>query len=545
MVGGQADDGVVGDTGLLQRVYQVGQRVLQLQVGGHIGLDLGGGVGIGGLSFGTVFGGHGVAPSVAAVAADGHVVGMEGCAVLYIGVNILRDGVLDHLQIGVGPAAVLGQLQTVALTLIVVTKVGMGLVPAVVVVDIVVVGGGGVAQSPELIAQGKGHTVVGCGVEADIAVDPRGEQTGHHRVLAAGGRLAPAGLIEIVEHEALVGQTVEGRRQLLTDEPGGEGLGGEKNEVLALEDTGIRVLLGGRQRAEVVGHTGHGTAGGVLCQGGKIDVHGIFAVDHRRCDNRGVIRYICVRASVRQPGTGVPENGVGDLQTDTGVEPEVGHAGVGGEVVGIGVVIGAPAGQAAADAAEQQAYDQQEQQGPAAHALLGDDAPAQQNAQCQRNKGQQDKGQAGQHDIRQDRVAETAHYIAGHVADEGQSEVGLEVTAAAVLHAHQHRPQGGGGDRDDGSRLAVTEQIDEQTPEQPCAQCEQHHQHKRPGKEGALPVKGPQQQLVVQQRRREEHPVQWAPRQRTGIQPGGGGMFFSISLVHTTYTSFNGTRGAS
>lgn len=189
----------------------------------------------------------------------------------------------------------------------------------------------------------------------------------------------------------------------------------------------------------------------------------------------------------------MPENGVGDLQTDTGVEPEVGHAGVGGEVVGIGVVIGAPAGQAAADAAEQQAYDQQEQQGPAAHALLGDDAPAQQNAQCQRNKGQQDKGQAGQHDIRQDRVAETAHYIAGHVADEGQSEVGLEVTAAAVLHAHQHRPQGGGGDRDDGSRLAVTEQIDEQTPEQSCAQCEQHHQHKRPGKEVALPVKGPQQ----------------------------------------------------
>lgn len=148
MVGGQADDGVIGNTGLLQRVYQVGQCVLQLQVGGHIGLDLGGGVGIGGLSLGTVFGGHGVAPSVAAVAADGHVVGMEGCAVLYIGVNILRDGVLDHLQIGVGPAAVLGQLQTVALTLIVVTKVGMGLVPAVVVVDIVVVGGGGVAQSP-------------------------------------------------------------------------------------------------------------------------------------------------------------------------------------------------------------------------------------------------------------------------------------------------------------------------------------------------------------------------------------------------------------
>ena len=309
--------------------------------------------------------------------ADGHVVGVEGCAVLYIGVNILRDGVLDHLQIGVGPAAVLGQLQTVALALVVVTKVGMGLVPAVVVVDIVVVGGGGVAQSPELIAQGKGHTVVGCGIEADIAVDPRGEQTGHHRVLAAGGRLAPAGLIEIVEHEALVGQTVEGRRQLLADEPGRKGLGGEKNEVLVLEHTGVRVLLGGRQRAEVIRHTSHSTAGGILCQGGKVDVHGVFTVNHRRCDSRGVIRYICVRASVRQPGTGVPENGVGDLQTDTGVEPEVGHAGVGGEVVGIGIVIGAPAGQTAADTVEQQTHDQQEQQGPAAHALLGDDAPAQ------------------------------------------------------------------------------------------------------------------------------------------------------------------------
>ena len=44
--------------------------------------------------------------------------------------------------------------------------------------------------------------------------------------------------------------------------------------------------------------------------------------------------------------------------------------------------------------------------------------------------------------------------------------------------------------------------------------------------------KRPQQQLVVQQRRREEHPVQWAAGQRTGIQPGGGGMFFlSLSFI--------------
>ena len=191
------------------------------------------------------------------------------------------------------------------------------------------------------------------------------------------------------------------------------------------------------------------------------------------------------------------EYGVGGLQPDGGVEAEVGDAGIGGEIVGVGVPVSAPAGQAAAGKPRQQTRHQQEQQRPAAHALLGDDATAQENTQHQRDERQQQEGQAGQHHIRQHGLAEAGHHVAGHIADKADGKIGLEIAAAAVFHADQHRPHRHDGDGDDGGRRAMADQIDQQAPEQAGADGKQHHQHQRAGEEIALPVKGAEQQLMV------------------------------------------------
>ena len=360
MVGGEADHGILGDARLLQCVHQIGQRVLQLQIGRHIRLHLRGGIGIRRLCFGTVLGRHRVTPAVAAVTADGHVVGVERRTVLHIVVDILPDGVLHHLQIGVRPCAVLGELQAAALPLIVIAQIGVRLVAVVVVVDIVVVGGGVVAQSAELIAQCEGHTVVRGGVEADIAVDPCGNQAGHHCVFAARGGLSPRGLVEVAAHEALVRQAVERGCQLLADEPRGERLGREQNEILALKHAGVLVFSGGRQAAEVAGHIGHGRGGCVLGKGGKVDVHAVFAVSRRLGDGGRGVR--ALRRLVGHGGTGLAEDGIGDLQPHGGIEAEVGHTGVGVEAVGIGIPVRAPPRQTGRRAAQQQCHDQQEQQ---------------------------------------------------------------------------------------------------------------------------------------------------------------------------------------
>ncbi len=51
VVGGQTDHRVVGDARCLQLLQQIGQRALQLQIGGHIRLHLRGGVGVAACAF--------------------------------------------------------------------------------------------------------------------------------------------------------------------------------------------------------------------------------------------------------------------------------------------------------------------------------------------------------------------------------------------------------------------------------------------------------------------------------------------------------------
>ena len=253
MVGRQADHRVVSDPIGLQLLQHIGQGSLQLQIGGHIGLYRRGGVGVGGLGGGTVLGGHGVAPAVAAVAADSHVVGVEGLSRGEIGVHVAVHRGLHHLQIGVGPATAgaAGQRQTVADALIVVAQIGVSGIAVIVVVGVVVPRGGLIAQRAELVAQYQRHIVIAAGPEADVVVDPCGQQAGEDGKFAAGGGLPPAGLVVVGADEALVGQTVQRRGQLLGDEPRRKGLRRQQDQILALEHPGILVLPGGSARRHI------------------------------------------------------------------------------------------------------------------------------------------------------------------------------------------------------------------------------------------------------------------------------------------------------
>ena len=205
-----ADHRVLQRPGLCQPVVEILQRQLHLQVGGNEGLHGGRGVGVCRLGLRLVAGGHGLAPAPVGVAADGHIVGVEGGAVVGVIGQVFVHRGLHHLQIGVGPGAVaVGlQLQAVAAAHVEIPQVGMGLVPLIVGVFVVVPGPAVVAQGTQLVTHGKGHIVPCAGVKADVAVYPGGNEARHGGVFASGGGLAPGGLVVVGEHKALMGHLV-------------------------------------------------------------------------------------------------------------------------------------------------------------------------------------------------------------------------------------------------------------------------------------------------------------------------------------------------
>ena len=285
-----------------------------------------------------MLGGHGVAPAPVGVAADGHIIGVEGRAVLHIGGDVIINSVHHHLLVGVGPVAAAGNKETVAYAIEVIAQIGMGEMTVIVGVGVVVIGQRIVAQGAELVAQCQGHIVAVGNVETEAVVDPSGDQTRHHGKFAAGGGLTPTGLIEIVEHEALMGQTIEGGGQLLADDIGREGLGGNEDEILPLEEARIVVLLGGSLVAKVAVE-GDGGGGCPLVQGGKVDIHLVVLV----LLQGGVVYRLNIDAlgNIIQWRFGDAEDGVLHLKADSARQTHHGNGAVRGIVVGVGVLISA------------------------------------------------------------------------------------------------------------------------------------------------------------------------------------------------------------
>ena len=321
---------------------------------------------------------------------------MEGLAGGEIGLHIVVHRGLHHLQIGVGPAAgVVRQGQAGADAPIVVAQIGMGGVAAIVVVGIVVPCEGLIAQRTELTAQRQGHGVVAAGPEADIAAHPGGQQAGEHGIFAAGGGLAPAGLVVVVADEALVGQTVQRGGQLLRDEPRREGFRRQQDQILALEHPRVLVLAGGSAGGYIAMDRGQRAVRCGVRQRGKVDVQRVVAVV-RWLRLGGVLRQgkRLIRSRQRvQRRRGCAEQGVGQLQAETGAQPEAGYGAVGIVVVGVQRGAGAKAVDGGAAQQGDGGDGGHEQQCPAAHARLLHDAAAQDDGQRQRDHGQQQKRQ--------------------------------------------------------------------------------------------------------------------------------------------------------
>ena len=134
MVIGQDDAGLVGNASFLQPLHQVLQCVFQLQIAGNVRLHR--------LRIGqifhrvSVFGAHGVVPVVLIVAAEGHVIGVEGLPAA----EVVVHGGLHHLQIGGGPVDL--YIQPGVRRLEGIAHVGVGDVPVVEIADIVVIAPG-------------------------------------------------------------------------------------------------------------------------------------------------------------------------------------------------------------------------------------------------------------------------------------------------------------------------------------------------------------------------------------------------------------------
>ena len=202
MVPGEDDHGVLQLAGLLQRLDGVLQSLVQLHVAGQIGP--------GGLAHVQirhlipVLGGHGVAgEAVIHVAAHRHIVVVEGL----LSGQSLGEGQLHHLQVGLGPGH--GHIQPGVTGVEIIAQVGVGEVAVIVVGCIVVVGQGGIAQGPELVAHGEVHgdPVFSCIPLGGIDL-VGGDQAGGGGILPIHRGVIPQGVVEVLKHKAGVGQLV-------------------------------------------------------------------------------------------------------------------------------------------------------------------------------------------------------------------------------------------------------------------------------------------------------------------------------------------------
>ena len=471
--------------------------MLQLQIGGDIALHRLGGVGIGSHGSLAVFGGHGVAPAPVGVAADRHIVGVEGLAVVDIVLNIGRRRQLHHLQIRVGPAGA-GDVQTIALTVVIIAQIGVGQVAVIIGVGVVVIGHGGVAQRTELVAQREGHIVLGADVEAEVVVDPCGDHPGHGGKFTAGGGLSPAGLVVIGKHKALVGQLVQGGRQFLADDIGGKGLGGDLDQVLAGEHAGIFVFLAGGDAAEILVDILQRLAAHQLRRGLKIQIHFVVIIDHRR--------WIRLRLDhFHHRRFGHAQQGILRLQPHGGGQAEAGDRPVGDKIIGVVRPVFAGIAQRRARYLTHRKPGQRQQPYPAAEPLARQQTAAEHDQRRQRQEGQQDKGQPGKDDLHHG-GEEIAHHLAGHLGHEAQGEIRLEITLAAVFDARQHRPRCA---QNIGHHMGgfSGQHVHQGGKQQPRRGGKQRDIHKRQIPEGNAAVKNMQQQLMIDKRHGEEK--QW------------------------------------
>ena len=396
--------------------------------------------------------------------ADGHVVGVELFAVVYIVVDVFVHGDQNHFMVGVGPAAGGQQLESAVNALVVIAQIGVGLVAVIEAVGVVVVSAGGVSQLCKLVAQGIGHILIGTCNEGQVAVHGGGNQTAGRGEFTACGALVPVGLVEVGKLEALAVQLVQGGGQLGVNDIGREGLCHKENQVLILEHACVFVLLGGGQRAEVAVHILQGLVGFGLSPRSKVDVHGVICVNRvgGRCGGHD----FCGFAAAEFGGEfGDAEHAVSSFQLHAAHQAEAGD----GRIYGIvcGEVVTVVAEIAAAQQNGQYGGNFQHQEDRQRSCALfrgcsfcGDELLV---IDCQHQHGQQRRHDVGNalDDGFNGFVGEVRGYVTGHGEHISDFKENLEEGLYAVFRAeHNHQQEGDDcGQRQ--TELTVFEEVGE------------------------------------------------------------------------------------
>ena len=181
------------------------------------------------------------------MAAESHVIGVEGT---FAG-DIVVNRRFHHLQIRGGPVHL--DVQSVAGGLESIAHVRVGDIPVVEIPDVIVISPGAVALPPEGIAQAEGQIVSAGQIKAGVRLGPgqvRIEAHAHGVLPVGGDRLI--GSVEILKEDAGMGHLIEGGRQLRRNQPGGEGLSTDRDQVVVLQKPGVVVLPGGSHGGEIL-----------------------------------------------------------------------------------------------------------------------------------------------------------------------------------------------------------------------------------------------------------------------------------------------------
>ena len=238
--------------------------------------------------------------AVAAVTGYRHVVNAEGLVV-----NVLGHGYIDHFQIAFRPDRGDALQTAVAGIEVIIAQVGVGFVPVIEVGVVVVIGSGEIAQLLQLVAHGQKKILVHRLIHAHPSGG--GNHTHHVGEFSRGGAAAPGGLIVVRELDAPGGHAVQRGGQLGINHLFGKGFGGDENQILSLEKTGVLVLPGRGQGVDVAVQDSGAGVGGAFRQRGEIQLfHGVIAVFHflrlRFCRELGGLLRLCFLRQLRRLG---------------------------------------------------------------------------------------------------------------------------------------------------------------------------------------------------------------------------------------------------
>ena len=140
---------------------------------------------------------------------------------------------------------------------------------------------------------------------------------------------------------------------------------------------------------------------------------------------------------------------------------------------------------------------------------------------------------------------EAAHHVAAHPAHEGQAVIGAEGGAHPALHAEQDGAQPQQHTAGDAGRLPPGEEVQNEAGGQTGGDGKQDDAQQGQVEEGGAPVKGAQQQLVIERGGGEKQDGQQGPAHAPppGVSGGAGVGTIHQQSLPMAYGRYGG-RGA-